>query len=407
MGSRLRFGLQGNALLIFWAMFCTQAAWGFSDRFRPLFVESLGAGPALVGIVIGSGELLRLLGLALAGPLNDRLPTRLLIAGGRGVIVVVPLIYVFAQEWWQLIPALLIGAFANVAWPAVSRVLAEATDTANRARAFVLIYSVAPGAALLLSPLIGGLVAEAVSMRAIFLMTSIGLAGAAFFFWLIRPVELPRSEQPAATTYRDVLRERPIMLLCGLQALLMFTMWTGLTLAPNYLQDLHDVSLRTIGQLGSVLAVGSIGAAIAISRVGWLRQTTNAMLATVAFTPLVFALLLGGSAAWAFAAAYLLWGVAAVATQMFYAAVSEVTPDALRTRAFAVLEVLGGGAIALAGFAAGGLYRIDPELPLWVGLVGSVGLIVAVLAARRLLAVWTAQADAEPAPLAVPAEVQP
>lgn len=93
---------------------------------------------------------------------------------------------------------------------------------------------------------------------------------------------------------------------------------------------------------------------------------------------------------------------------MFYAAVSEVTPDALRTRAFVVLEVLGGGAIALAGFAAGGLYRVDPQLPLWVGLFGSVGLIAAVLAVRWRLATWSAQLAArELASVAAPADAQP
>jgi hypothetical protein len=101
-------------------------------------------------------------------------------------------------------------------------------------------------------------------------------------------------------------------------------------------------------------------------------------------------------------AAYLCWGFASVAQQTFFGAVGEVTPAHLRTRAFALLEVAFSAGLMLAGFAAGALYGLNPALPLWLALAGSLAVVGATLAVRRSVRAWQAGqvAAGQTAPLA-------
>jgi hypothetical protein len=87
--------------------------------------------------------------------------------------------------------------------------------------------------------------------------------------------------------------------------------------------------------------------------------------------------------------AYLLVGIASVSQQAFYGPLGEVAPAHLRTRSFALLEVTNGAGLMLAGFASGALYALNPSLPLWIALIGSIGIIAATFWLRRLLARWS------------------
>ncbi len=74
----------------------------------------------------------------------------------------------------------------------------------------------------------------------------------------------------------------------------------------------------------------------------------------------------------------------------FFGPVGEVTPAHLRTRAFALLEVAYSAGIMLAGFASGLLYGVNPALPLWLALAGSLLVVGATLAVRRSVLAWQA-----------------
>lgn len=382
---RLQFGLDRNLALLFWGIFFTQVAWGASDRFRPIYIQELGASTALVGVILGAAELFRLLGLFIAGPLSDRVSPRLLIGGGRSLIVVGAGTYLIAQEYWHLFPAFFIGALGNVAWPAISRVIANATTSATRTRSFLLIYTIGPGVASLGAPLLGGVVADVFGVRAVFAITTVGVAIAAFFFWMVRAPAPPR-ESATTARYTDVVRHRPTLSLCILNLSVVFFAWLGLTLAPNYLYDIHGISLRRVGEFGTLVAVGSICTGLLISRRAWLARPMNGLLATTFFLPFVFALLALGSNVWSFALAFLIWGIASVSAQTFYTAISDVAPATLQARSFALFEVMTALGYTFSGFAAGALYRFDPVYPLWGACIGSIMIIGASLAVRRYLA---------------------
>jgi MFS family permease len=395
----LRVGLEGNAALLFWAVFFLQAAFGTSDRFKALYIESLGAKPALVGVLLGVGEAIRLTFLIASGPLSDRISPRLLI-NCRWLAVANALVFLVAWRWWQLFPAFVFQATANLAWPSVSRVIDESGDEASRAHRFLMVYTIAASVPLLVAPLAGGALAEEFGLRSVFVVLTVGLIVSGAFFFRVRPVG--RATRTPSSGYVAVLRHRPTALLSALAVGGMFSANLGLTLAANYLHNERGFSVGAIGAFGTLIAAGGIVSGLAVSRVRRLGRSLNGTLLTFALLPAVFALMLGGRSVGVVGAAYLCWGVASVAQQTFFGAVGEVTPAHLRTRAFALLEVAFSTGMMLAGFAAGALYSLNPALPLWLALFASLLVVGATLAVRRSVVAWQAGqiATAQTAPMA-------
>lgn len=375
-------GLGRTNQLIFWAMLFNEASFGFYQTLLPLYIESLGASPGVVGLVIGVSGVARLFALAPAGMLADRVPLRRLIVGGRSLTVAGILLYAAAQAWWQLFPAILLVAAGNVAFPAISSVIADATDERTRTRAFTLIYTIGPSISTLAAPSLGGLLASVISLRAIFIAGATAQFIAVFFFSRVRPAEHHEARH-APASYRAALAYRPVLLVCGLMFLVLLVLTTGVTLVPNYLEDQRGVSIGLIGQFGSLAAVGSVVLGVAISRMRQLHRPLNALLLTAALPALGFTLFLLGHSPWIFAAAYLSRGGYMVSWGLFYPVLGEVTPERLRGRAFALAELLGGAGFALAPFIAGALYELRPQLPLLAALIAIAPLLLVILWVRR------------------------
>jgi MFS family permease len=378
-------GLGHNNLVLFWAMLFNELSFGFYQTLAPIYIESLGASPGLVGVVIGIQGLVRIVFLLPAGWIADHVPLRTLIVGGRSLSVLGTLLFGLAQEWWHLLPAIVVMAAGNVSFPAISKAIADSTDDASRTRAFTLIYTVAPSSALLISPVLGGLLADAVALRAIFFAAAVAQAVSVFFFTRLRPVE-SHAGPASRVSYRDVLTYRPILIICSVFMAMLLILTTGFTLVPNYLQDVHDVGIGTIGQFGSVFALGSIILGIVIARVKALASPLNALLLTTVLCPVAYLLYFGGGSVWVFALAFLFRGGYLVSWSLVYAALGEVTPERLRSRSFALSEVLGGLGFAIAPFIAGALYEVDPALPLLAATAGTIPLLLVMLAVRRYLA---------------------
>lgn len=379
-------GLGHNARFIFLAMLFNEASFGFYQNLFPLYVEGLGASPGLVGLVIGLQGAVRLIFLAPAGMLADRIPLRRLIVGARTITIFGVLLYFLAQTWWHLIPAMLVMAAGNVCWPAVSKVVADSTTDRTRTRAFTLVYTVGPSFALIISPAIGGFMADWINLRSVFLAAAICQVIAVILFARIRPKEEAPHERREPVGYRQALGYGPVLVLCLLQFSLLFSLTIGFALAPNYLEDVKGLSIGTIGRFGSLIAVCSVLIGILVAKVKYFANPMNALFLAIALCPLAYLLLLNGGLTWHFALAYFLRGGYMVGWGLFYPAIGEVTPERLRTRAFALTELLGGFGFALAPFVAGALYSVDPALPIYVSLMLSIPMLAAIWLVRRYVA---------------------
>ncbi len=367
-----------TAWRLFLASLLNEGAIGFFFTLWPLYVASLGASPSEIGLVMGLSGLLRLIFLLPSSWLVDRFSPKLLIAGMRGAAAIGFFACALAREWWQLFPGIVAISAGVIAFPALSTVIAGLTpDSEERTRYFTWIYTVAPSIATILTPAGAGWLAEQWGLRSTLLAAGVATSGAALVFVTADlPEHAPRSSGEGS--FRELLRHRPIVLVATLMVMTIGGMMLGWVLAPNYLQDVHEIGFERIGWLGSVAALGSTVLSLGVSRNRWLQDPFNTLfVATTAVTG-GFGLLLLGSSFSVFLVAYLLRGGFLVAWSAFYSAFGLVTPERLRSRVFALAEVLGSAGTTLAPLLAGPLYGLDARLPIALGLAVSVLLLVAI-----------------------------
>lgn len=377
--------VRGIAWRLFLGSLFNEGAIGFFFTLWPLYIASLGATPTQIGIVIGLSGVLRLLFLAPSSWLIDRLPLMLLIAGMRGLAAIGFLLCALAQKWWHLFPGIVAISAGVVAFSALSTLIAGLGQSSEeRTRYFTWIYTVAPSIATIVTPAGAGWLAERWGLRSTLVAAGLTTACAAFIFATVGTARRSSSHREQAS-YRELLRHRSILLLAGLMVATIGGMMLGWVLAPNYLRDVHRFNVERIGWLGSIAALGSTALSLGVSRSRWLQNPFNTLwVATTAVTG-GFLLLLLGSSLSMFILAYILRGGFLVAWSAFYSAFGLVTPESLRSRVFALAEILGSLGITLAPFLAGPLYTFDERLPILTGLLVSSLLLVGLAGVRKTL----------------------
>jgi MFS family permease len=345
--------------------------------FTPIYLGTLGAGPALVGLVIGATTFANPLIILSAGSLIERVPPRRLIVATRIMVAAALLLAVVAQTWWQLAPALALIAAGSLAYPAVSRAIAETTPAAGRAQAFFLVYGVGSNLALILAPAMGGFVAEGLGLRWVYLVALVLelLSIACFMGIEDSPV---RHAQRVRQTYRDVIQCRPVVAISGLLFAAMLILSAGLALLPTYFYDYRGLSVGTIGRLGSLSGIGGLVLALAFARTRRRVSVASPLIITLAIIPLAFLLLALSPHLGIIAIAVFISGAYLMVWPLVDAAVGNLSPERLRGRAFAFSEVFGGSGVALGPVLAGVLYASGPRLPLFFALGGTLLILLPV-----------------------------
>jgi MFS family permease len=376
---RLRLGLERDNKRIFWAALFDEGAFGIYMTILPLYIASLGASPGQIGLVLSVAGLTRIGLLTMSSWITDRVPPRQLIALTRGLGIIGLAILGLSTTWWFSLIGLIVAGSMIVSWPTISSIIAEdSRQGRQRMRAFTMIYTIAPSAALLVAPAAGGMIADSWGFQAVFVAAGVLKFTALGIYSDIRERPLPENKGYQGSLL-DVGRNHPVRVVCLFMFGTIFIMTVAMVLLPNYLQDVHEVRLSTIGWLGSISAVGSIVLGLALNRISFLQKPQIVLMVAVGAVALSVLILLLGNIYWLFALAFFLRGGYMVAWSMFYAVLAEVTPTWLRTRVYVAAEILGESGYSMAPFVAGVLFGVLPALPLIFGLVGMVPLIIAML----------------------------
>jgi MFS family permease len=382
MGLRIprpSLGLAPDNKLMFWGMFFNEAGIGVFMTLWPLYIASLGASPAQIGLVIGLWGFARLLFLLPSGMLMERIPPKTLILAARMGAILGFALLAIAQSWWHLFPGVILMAGSTASFPVISSVIADVAGRGRaRVRAFTMILNVGPSAALLITPALGGILAEQISLRAIFVAAALfNIAGFVIFTRMSnREVSI---QQGPPVTYTEALRHGATRMILILAFIVVFCSILGVTLVPNLLQDVHDVSLGQIGYLGSLAAVGSIALGLVLNNLKIFENSMFGYSLAVSSVAIALALFVFGSSLWIFAIAFMLRGGLLATFSVMYATLSDVTPDRIRNRAYVVAEFFAGMGFTLAPFAAGWFFEIRPVLPMTAGLVVLVPVIIFIL----------------------------
>ncbi len=367
--------------------------WGFGEGLffyiEPLYIEQLGADPVQLGGVLSVAAVIRAAVYLPGGIMADRIPRKRLMVGGWLVGVVGALLVGAARTWRGLIPGLLIYALSAYCVPVINAYLAHSVGGHRLARTFTTVFA---GYALggVLSPPVGGWIAEATSMRTVYF-------AAALVFALSMLSVLRVSNQPAEPRsdrrrrWQSLLNRRYLSF-AGVVWLVFAAMFLSYPLASNFLRHSGGWSIARIGALGSFQALGAAFLGPFLGRLSDtplqgdpLRDERAPMARTRKQSGLLDpsrALLVGQTLVWlsalilllaatypVLAVAYLLRGAYQGCRSLTQAQATTLAAQEDRGLVLGATETTIATAQVLAPYAAGWLYAANSSYPIVASLV--------------------------------------
>lgn len=361
----------------------------------PIHLEHLGASPTVLGVLLGLAGVVGI-GITIpAAALATRLGLKRALLVGWGLAPFGTAIFAVAPTWEAVVPGIVALALVGLCGPAYSSYIGVAAGGRDLPRVFTLMGASITLGTVVTAP-IGGAIADAYGMAPVLVgATLLYLASFACTWWLddLRTGTPPGGgpspmARPApGSTWRGLvalLREpalaRPMAAVLAIVA----AGQVGLALAPAWLADTYRYSRSTIGLLGSLEALGSIGMSVALGQVAARRGAAFALGIAALLTVGAHAALLAAAPTWLGATAYLLRGAAVtfhwLGTGAIGAILARLAPrlPGASERGFALYYAAEGAAASAATMAAGALYGAWAPAPFALSL-GALAAIAAVV----------------------------
>lgn len=370
---RADLGLGRNNGLLFWGHLIWGLGFALQIAIWTLFIESLGANPGQIGLVIGAGAVMRTFLALPSGALADRISLKRIVVVAMAAPVFGALALTQASVWWHAMVGAVLLDVSALAIPAVSAYVAAAAPEHDRTRAYTYIFNLSIAAGMLVGPALGGWVAETAGFRLVYSLSALCFAaGAALLLLLddLRPSAGEPTSEPtqARPGYRELLASRPVRLVLAFHTLVPLV-FIGTTLLPNFLHDQRGYGLGTIGLLGSIGSAAGFGFALLVSHWRPLTRPFTGIGVALALVSAAFLLFIATGNIALVAVGYMLRYSFSSIWSLLAAAVAEVTPERLRGRAYGAAELGVGIGDATAPLAAGQLYGVGHTLPFVAGLV--------------------------------------
>lgn len=401
---RPRIGLPPEILPIFWGLFFIEGTYGAYLSVWPLWIERLGAPLFVVGLVIGSGGFVRLLFLAPSAAIGHRFGYRRTMVVCRLCVALGLFAAAAATHWTQLLVMVLGAAIGDLVFP-LSQSLVASLAADQRVRSFALVFTVGPSIAMTISPLISGGLVALFGIRAAFAFAGVCTLLAVYFLnQTHEPAGFAANKGVAAPTdssYRAVFAVPSVRLLGLLLFATVFALSLGTSFVSNFLEEVRGLEPSLISVLSAGAAVGSAAFGLAVARIHGLQRSPFVVIAlAIAVCAGAFALFRLSGFAPLIALAFFCRGGFFSAWAMHNAALGDLTPAVHRSRAFALLEMVGGVAFALGPIVAGVLYGVRRTLPFDTAIVLSLALVPVVLVVNRRVRTSgrAAVPEGEPAP---------
>jgi predicted MFS family arabinose efflux permease len=370
-------------------MWLSSLLWGFGMSLfiyiQPLYVASLGASPAEIGLVLGASGIFVTVFYIPIGLWADRYGRKPLILAGWGLGALATLAMAFVPDWRWLVPAMAVYNFSNFALPALNGYIAASETNGNLSRTIALLNT---GGALgsILSPAVGGWIGELSGLRVVYFCAGITflLSTLTLAFLTPQPVTPATS---ASRTPRQLLGNRSFLWQIVFVFLLYFSLEISHILAPKFLEDVRRLSVAQIGGLGSVASLGVITLQLLF---GALSPHRRLPLLLCQLTALAGTLLwLNTSLLGLIVLAYFIHGYNRVVRPIAVGRIARSLDSATLSFGYGFYETAFRLGLAVAPYAAGLLYERDPSWPMLAG-IGGLGLTMALtftLPARRPRAV--------------------
>jgi len=340
-----------------------QVLWGLGfgvmAPIQPLYLQSIGADPAQIGLVFGIGNIVGGLLVLPAGAIADRFGRKLVIvasgiSGTLGTLSLVPL-----DRWeWAIGSSILYWA-GTAALPVMTAHVAATTSRAVLGRAMGMVYGAFFVGFIVASPITGTLAAR-LGMRETILI------GAAFFA-LSTAGTLRLAAGRGAHLLAPGRFPRAFWVLLVLAPVGAFVAVLPTPLLPVYVRDIVDAPLELVGLYVAFLSLGSAIFSATAGRLADRFGPAPAVLANALVLTLgcaIVALLAGNGVI--VAAGLVLAGANVASNPVFAALLERIVPPARAALGYASFQLVYAVGFGAGGIVAGSLYDADPHLPLLV-----------------------------------------
>lgn len=381
-------GLGRNNGLLFWAHVVWGAGFALQITLWTLFIQSLGATPAQIGLVVGGGAIARTLLALPAGALVDRISPKPIILIGMSTPISATLIFVLSSEWWHALIGAVLLELSGIAVPAVSAYIAAGTPEQDRTRTYTYIFTLAYSVGLMTTPALGGFIAEAAGFQLVYGMAGILFIGGVIILSFIentRPAGHADDGNGATQmSYHQVMRIPAVWVVFGFHLLVPLLPFLGIVLLPNFLNEERGLSLSRIGVLGSVGYAAGFGLGLLVSHWKPLSQPFLGLAVCLTLLTVSFAVFLSSSMFAIILIGYMMRTAMGPAWSLMASAVAQVTPERMRGRAYGLCELGAGMGDITAPVVAGQVYAISPYLTLWVAMLTTAPLAFAAFVVHRV-----------------------
>ena len=354
--------------------------WGLGEGafmyFQPLYLEELGASPLAIGGILGGVGLAMTIVHIPAGYLADRIGRRQLMWGAWLMGIITTGIMAVARS-------LVVFSIGIILYSLTVFVIAPLNSylTASRQKLTVEQAMTTSSAGFflggILGPLMGGLLADNFGLRTIYFV-SFGIfiiSGLIILFIKPQPVE-KNTGNPA----RELLGNRKFMGFLPLIFLIVLALFFPQPLAPNFLRNQREISLQTIGILGSVTNLGNVVLNIFF---GIIPSKFGLILGQL-FVGLFSLMIWQTTGMPLLVAAYFLLGGYRATRSLLVAQVEKLVDTANLGLAYGVTETVAGLSLMAAPVLAGALYSRDPSLIFSTTLVLIIPILLFTLFRRKL-----------------------
>jgi len=362
-----RVRIDRGGWLLFFALGLSGLGAGPFIAFGTIYQHDLGASAFEIGLMAAIGMLVATLVIFPGTRLAERRDLHKTIIAGWLIAIPGPLCFAVAPHWaWTALGVVLMQA-SVVNTPAISVYLTLGVPRDRIAMVMTTVLS-AYSLGLIASNLLTGLLAQVMSLRALFWVATGFFALAAICIWFLPAKEPPRLTLPSLR-YRDLIRFpafRVLLVLFTLVTVIIFIPWTFTAL---YASEAAHVDNVWIGVLMSILYLGSVLLGLSLGQLRRSMGSVGIVLCFEAAYVVSAVLLLSSTALPMLGLAFFLRGAFWSFRQVMTAVIGEVLPDHAMARGYGLFALVTGAVVVVAYPIGGWMYGLQAGMPFWSSAV--------------------------------------
>lgn len=339
----------------------------------PLYAKELGANSVQIGIIYSLIYFWMAFVSIPGGLLADRYELRKLILYIWAVMIPAPVIYYYAHHWTTLLVGDFFSGLSLLNGAALFVYILKRSPSEKIGQSFTLVFSAFP-IGMVISPIIGGYLADIWGIRPIFLLST-------FFFTLSTLILLPitpeapmekSDERKAVNLLTSKYFFRYVLFFSSI--FLIYSIFQPF-ISP-FLREFRHASLAAVGFAGALIALGSATLGPLMGVTSDKRGMKNILLAGLAaFTLSLLAFLYFKN--WlVLAVAVFFFGSADGFRSLSNAAISTTLEDIPPGLSFGILRTVTIGVTFFGPYIGGWLYKADPVWPFSFAAISLVLLFV-------------------------------